>query len=51
MHKNGVSADISGIAELICAKFTWKTCLVLLSNEFDGQGQFRQPAYGLFGKT
>jgi len=48
--KNGVSADISGIAEVICTKFTWKTCLVLRSDEFEGHGQFRQLAYGLFGK-
>jgi len=42
--KNGVFADISGITELICAKFTHKTCLVPRSDEFEGQGQFRRPA-------
>jgi len=41
------SANISEIAELICDKFTWKTCLVRRSDEFKGQGQFRRPACGL----
>jgi len=31
--------NISGTAERICAKFTWKTCLVRRSEEFEGQGQ------------
>jgi len=31
--------NISGTAERICAKFTRKTCLVLRSDEFRGQGQ------------
>jgi len=43
----GLLADISGIAELICDKFTRKTCLVPRSDEFEGQGQFRRPACGL----
>ena len=29
--------NISGTAEQICAKFTWKTCLVLCSDDFEGQ--------------
>jgi len=31
--------NISGTAERICAKFTWKTSLVPRSDEFKGQGQ------------
>jgi len=31
--------NISGTAERICAKFTWKTCLIPGLNEFEGQGQ------------
>jgi len=31
--------NISGTGELICDKFTWKTCLVPRSDEFEGQGQ------------
>ena len=38
--KTGFSADTCGTAELICAKFTRKTCLVPRSDEFEGQGQF-----------
>ena len=38
-QKIGFLADISGIAELICAKFTRKTCLLPHSDEFEGQGQ------------
>jgi len=30
---------MAGTAEQICAKFTWKTCLVLHSDEFERQGQ------------
>jgi len=30
---------MSGTAERICDKFTWKTCLVPRSNEFEGHGQ------------
>ena len=30
--------NISGTAERICSKFTWKTCLVPRSDEFEGQG-------------
>jgi len=30
--------NISGTAEPICAKFTWKTCMVSRSGEFEGQG-------------
>jgi len=29
---------MTGTAERICAKFTWKTCLVLRSDEFECQG-------------
>ena len=29
--------NISGTAERICAKFTWKMCLVPRSDEFEGQ--------------
>ena len=39
--------NISGTAERICAKFTRKMCLVLRWDEFEGQGQFWQPACGL----
>ena len=31
--------NISETAERICAKFTWKTCLVPRSDEFEGQDQ------------
>jgi len=31
--------NISGIAERICTKSTWKTCMVPRSDEFEGQGQ------------
>ena len=31
--------NISGTIECICTKFAWKTCLVLRSDEFEGQGQ------------
>jgi len=34
--------NISGTAEWICAKFTWKSCLVPHSDEFAGQGQSHQ---------
>jgi len=30
---------MAGTAERICAKFTWKTCLVLRSDELECQGQ------------
>jgi len=30
---------MTGTAERICAKFTWTTCLVLRSDEFECQGQ------------
>jgi len=43
--KMGFPADTSEIAELICAKFTRKTCLVPRSDEFKGQGQFQQPTW------
>jgi len=46
-QKTVVSADISGIAELISEKFTRKTCFVTHSDEFEGQGQFRRPACSL----
>jgi len=39
--------NISGSAKRICDEFTWKTCLVPRWDEFEGQGQFRQPACGL----
>ena len=45
-QKTGFSTDISGIAELICYKFTRKTCLVPRSEELEGQGQFRRPVCG-----
>jgi len=32
----GFSADISGFAELICDKFTRRTCLVTHSDKFEG---------------
>ena len=46
-QETGFLADISGIAELICDKFTWKTYLVTRSDKFEDQGQFRWPACGL----
>ena len=30
---------MAGTAERICAKFTWKTCLVLRSEKLDCQGE------------
>jgi len=33
------ASDISGTAEQIWAKFTWETCLVPRSDEFECQGQ------------
>jgi len=38
--KMGFTADISGTAERICAKFIRKTCLVSHSDEFEGQVTF-----------
>ena len=35
-QKTGFSADISGLAELICDKFTRRTCLVTDSDKFEG---------------
>jgi len=40
VQETGFSAGISGIAELICDKFTQKTCLVPHSDEFEGQVNF-----------
>ena len=39
--------NISGNAEQFCPKLTGKTWLVPRSDEFEGQGQFRQSACGL----
>ena len=39
--------EAGGTAEWICAKFTWKTCLVPHLNEFEGHGH--QGQKGLFG--
>ena len=33
------ASNISGTAERICAKFTWKTCSIPRSDEFEGQCQ------------
>jgi len=35
----GIRQRMTGTAEWVCAKFTWKTCLVLCSYEFACQGQ------------
>jgi len=42
MHSNlgtRIRQLIAETAKRICAKFTWKTCLVLHSDEFECQGQ------------
>jgi len=50
--KTWFSGYISGTAEPICAKFTWKTCLVTRSDEFKGHGQIPAVCVRfMFGKT
>jgi len=52
-QKTGFLADISEIAELICDKFTGKTCFIPHLNEFEGKRSrslgTKMTFYGPFG--